>query len=100
MDNAAAVPEPTALAATPPIDRDLTIYHVAELKPRLLAWLQDGGSTLSLACAQECDSAGLQLLVAARREARAGGRDLVLTDVTPNALEALRRTGLDSSFTA
>ena len=49
----AAVPEPTPLPAAAPIDRDLTIYHVAELKPRLLAWLQDGGSTLSLACAQE-----------------------------------------------
>jgi len=96
----AAVPEPTPLPAAAPIDRDLTIYHVAELKPRLLAWLQDGGSTLSLACAQECDCAGLQLLVAARRAARAFGRELVLTDLTPNALDALRRTGLDRSFAA
>jgi anti-anti-sigma factor len=89
-----------AAAGASPIDRDLTIYHVAELKPRLLAWLQDGGSTLSLAGAQECDCAGLQLLVAARRAARAAGRNLVLTDLTPNALDALRHTGLDATFAA
>ena len=90
----------TDVATTHPIDRDLTIYHVAELKPRLAAWLSEGGATLSLAFAEECDCAGLQLLVAARRTALACGRELVLTDVTPNALEALRRTGLDTTFAA
>jgi len=84
----------------PAIDRDLTIYNVADLKPRLQAWLDAGGATLSLALAEECDSAGLQLLVAARRAALARGRRLGLCEVRPNALEALRRTGLDTLFPA
>ena len=100
VENDESPVEATDVASTHPIDRDLTIYHVAELKPRLLAWLDAGGSTLSLAFAEECDGAGLQLLVAARRAAMSCGRELVLADMTPNTLEALRRTGLDATFAA
>lgn len=84
--------------AAPAVDRGLTIYNVAELKPRLLAWLDDGGRTLSLAQADECDSAGLQLLVATRRAAQSRGREIVLADITPAAREALHRSGLDALF--
>ena len=100
MQPADAARAENAVVAHDAVDRDLTIRHVAELKPRLQAWLDAGGASLSLALAQECDGAGLQLLASLRRACRARGRDLVLTGIQPNALEAMRRTGFDVTFAA
>lgn len=81
-----------------PIDRDLTIYHVAELKPRLLAWVEQGCPPLDLSATAECDSAGLQLLLAARRSALARGTTLTLTHAGAAVQDAVRRVGLEHAL--
>ena len=85
-------------ADAPVIDANLTIHHAALLLPRLQAWLAAGCAPLSLAAAEECDCAGLQLLLSARRSAQAAGRALRLTDVGPAVRDALGRVGLASEF--
>lgn len=59
------------------VPKDMTIYHAAELKPLLLG--EACGSQqpeLDLSAVSEIDSAGVQLLYLARREAAAAGRRL------------------------
>ena len=87
-------------AAAPPIDRDLTIYHVADLRLRLLAWLDAGAPPLDCAAATECDSAGLQLLLSARHSALARGARWQLSNPGPALTEALARVGLDALLLA
>jgi len=94
------VPEATDAPDAPPLDRDLTIYHVADLKPRLLAWADAGCAPLSLGAVAECDSAGVQLLLAARRTAIARGAALTLLDAPPTVQDAIRRVGLDNVLVA
>ncbi|GLU33817.1 STAS domain-containing protein [Trinickia caryophylli] len=52
------------------VETPLTIYHAAELKERMFAALEQGGSVrFDLSAVPEIDCAGVQLLVAARRSA-------------------------------
>jgi anti-sigma B factor antagonist len=81
---------PTVLA----LEGDLTIHHAAELKNRLLAALAAGTRCLDLRDVDECDSAGVQLLLAARRSAQASGRPLTLAPVSEPMREVLQRYGL------
>jgi anti-anti-sigma factor len=76
----------TALA----LGEDLTVYAVHALKPRLLAALDDQPAlSLDLSEVCEIDGAGVQLLLATRREAHKRGGSLCLSAVSPTAHEAL-----------
>jgi len=61
------------------IEGEMTIYHAAELRTRILA-AQAGAQTLEidLSAVEEMDTAGLQLLLMAKRSALASGRELRL----------------------
>lgn len=70
---AAAVPSPSLRAQRLVFDGQLTIYDAGALKARLQAALEqaDGnGLELDLAQVAEIDTAGLQLLLLARRESQ------------------------------
>jgi len=63
------------MSAVVRVDGELTIYRAAELKPLLLALPPgDGAIELDLAQVSEIDTAGVQLLLLARREAQALSR--------------------------
>jgi phospholipid transport system transporter-binding protein len=62
-------------AAVAALRGDLTIYRAAEVRDELLGHLAGAVRRFDLAGITECDSAGLQLLVAAAASvAQAGGR--------------------------
>ncbi len=78
---------------------ELTIQHAEDLKPLLLASLPTDGSIarLDLAQVSEIDTAGLQLLIAANREAvnRGAALQIVATShVVQETLELFRQTSL------
>jgi anti-sigma B factor antagonist len=78
---------------------ELTIQHAEDLKPLLLAALPTDGSMAKLDLAQvsEVDTAGIQLLMAAHREASNRGASLQIVAVSQavqDALELLRQTRL------
>ncbi len=71
----------------------LTIPHIAERHAELRAWMDEGGLALDLSAVPECDTAGVQLLLAARRAAAAAGQALRLDAPSAAVAEALRRCG-------
>lgn len=89
---AKAAPETLALPA------EMTIYHAAEIRTVLLAAVAAGTVKLDLAHVGEFDSTGLQLLLAARRTARAAGRHLELLNLPPVVQEVCATYGLDEAL--
>lgn len=77
---------------------EMTIYHAAELRTVLLAAVDAGTVRLDLAQVTEFDSTGLQLLLAARRSARANGRHLELVNMPRVVLDVCSTYGLDETF--
>lgn len=85
------------------VPKDMTIYTAAELKPLLLADVRAvEAPVLDLSNVTELDSAGVQLLYLALREAQACGRTLRLTGCAPAVREilALVRFPLDEEALA
>jgi anti-anti-sigma factor len=83
------------------IERDLTIYTVAELKPVVLAAIAASEhGQLDLSQVTEIDSAGLQLLLLARREAQHAGHKLCLICNAPAVTEVLKLVGLSAMLAA
>jgi anti-sigma B factor antagonist len=84
------------------IEGELTIYRAAELCETLqatLAALPPGADlTLGLAGVTEMDSAGVQLLIAARKSAAATGRELQLRDPSPAVREVFETLRLAPLF--
>lgn len=81
------------------IEGEMTIYTALELKDRLLAPLnQCVHMAIDLAGVSEIDSAGLQLLVMTKNEARARGKSLSISGHSPAVLEALDLCNLESFF--
>lgn len=79
------------------IDGEFGIYRVAELKPQILAHVVDVSEpALDLGNVTEMDAAGLQLLLFARREARARGKTLHLSRTSPIVQEVLQVAGLSA----
>lgn len=73
----------------------MTIYEAAEHKRELLAALAAGGGLeLDLSGVDEIDTAGLQLLVLARREGARTGQPVRITGHGPALTEALGCYGL------
>ncbi|MDM5177573.1 STAS domain-containing protein [Massilia sp. DJPM01] len=78
------------------LEPELTIYSAARVKQTLLDALQARTDlTLDLADVCEIDSAGVQLLLAAARQAQAGGAALRLAGHSAAVQEAFALLGLD-----
>lgn len=81
------------------IEGDFTIFAAQALKERLLAALNEGKELeVDLSQVSEMDSAGLQLMVATKREA--GNRDQALRFVghSPTVVDTLDLTDLSGHF--
>lgn len=81
------------------ITQEMTIYHAQEQKTRLLDAL-NGGQSLELDLSQvaEIDTAGLQLLLLAKREANKAGKTMMLTGHSPAVRELIEFTQLAAHF--
>lgn len=78
---------------------DLTIYNAAAQKGMLLDSLNDaGGLDLDLSQVGEIDSAGLQLLILAKREANRQGKPLHLIAHSAAVLEVIDFLNLGAFF--
>ena len=93
------------MTATPfRIDGEFTIYRAAELAEGLKAALAatPAGHALEIDLSEvtEMDSAGVQLLLAARRGAAQGGRSLRLCGRSPAVAEVFATLRLDAHFDA
>ncbi len=86
------------------IEGELTIYRASELRDALQAALSATADTvdftIDLAAVTEMDSAGVQLLMAARKTALSTGRRLRLIDPSPAVAEVLDTLQLGSHFAA
>lgn len=77
------------------IEGEFTIYRSAELCATLRSAFADGGALeLNLAGVTEMDSAGVQLLIAARRAALTAQRELRLVGHSAAVLEVFETLGL------
>ena len=78
------------------IDGELTIFTAADLKARLLAALDDSSAIeVDLAQVTEMDSAGLQLLIATKRQAGASGKAIRFLGHSPAVQDVLELTDLE-----
>jgi len=84
------------------LDGELTIYRAAELRETLIAALAGVGEgaalELDLTEVSELDSAGVQLLMAAKKSAQAAQRDLRLVGHSPAVLEIFETLDLAAHF--
>jgi anti-anti-sigma factor len=80
--------------------REIDIGNAAELRAALLRAVAMGQPTIAvdLSTTEFCDSAGLAVLVRARRLAIAEGKELRLVVSTPQVMRILSVTGLDRWF--
>lgn len=89
----------SATLHTVSIEGEFTIYRAAELKPVLLeAVTRDGVVELDLSRVTEFDTAGLQLLMLAKRAAGAAGRELRLVRHSPVVVDVLQLLDLAAYF--
>ena len=84
------------------IDGELTIYRAAELASAMKAALADvpggGAFELDLSDVTEMDSAGVQLLLSARRSTQESGRTLRVAGSSPAVAEVFQTLQLASHF--
>jgi anti-sigma B factor antagonist len=84
------------------IDGELTIYRAAELGDALktvMAGVPDGHELeVDLSDVTEMDSAGVQLLMAAKKTARASGREVRITGRSPAVDEVFATLRLGAHF--
>lgn len=82
------------------LDGELTIYRAAELRQTLLGVLegQPDGLDIDLAAVTEIDSAGVQLLMAAKRAAQAAGHPLSLSNHSEAVVDVLELLNLAAFF--
>lgn len=93
---ASASASPAALLRLGP---ELTIYSAAEVRLAILARMDGAAAlTLDLADVCECDSAGVQLLLAARRTVHARGAALRLEGHSAAMHDAFALLGLDAQL--
>lgn len=86
-------------AAVIRLDGEVSIYRAAELKETLLAAVRDHAAVeLDLSGVTEFDTAGVQLLLLAKREALAAQHTLTLTRHSPVVVEVLELLDLVGHF--
>ena len=74
---------------------ELTIQHAANQCQQLREWIDGGVLAIDLSGVESCDSAGVQLLVAARRSVASRGQSLELLGASPAVREVFGRYALD-----
>jgi anti-sigma B factor antagonist len=83
-------------AACLAVEGEMTIYRAAELKPALLEAVRaHDAPALDLSAVTEFDSAGLQLLLAARQEAARLGKRLAVSAASPAVRDVFALLGMD-----
>jgi anti-sigma B factor antagonist len=83
-------------AACLAVEGEMTIYRAAELKPALLEAVHaHEAPALDLSAVTEFDSAGLQLLLVARREAERLGKRLAVNAASPAVRDVFALLGID-----
>lgn len=81
------------------VDRDMTVYHALELKHSLLdALLRAAALEVDLSQVREIDTAGIQLLMLAKRESQKQGKSLAIIAHSPAVREALDFYNLAAFF--
>lgn len=77
------------------LEGDLTISTALDAKQQVLAALEATNSlTIHLAAVNEIDTAGLQLLILARKEALARGKAVTFKDASQPVSDLVRLAGL------
>lgn len=72
------------------IEQELTIYTASEMKAQLMTLLENSSELeFDLSQVGEMDTAGLQLLILAKRECLARGGNLRLSNHSPAVLDVL-----------
>lgn len=82
------------------LPKELTIYQVAALREVLLAQVARGIRQFDLASVAECDSAGLQLLMALCRSVESAGQRCRLLKAPAPVREAAATLGIDTLLLA
>jgi anti-sigma B factor antagonist len=79
---------------------EMTVAHAAQLREQLLAAISDGRTTLALDLSgiTDFDSAGVQLLLAARRTLVERGGSLTATGMSSTVRSALEVFGLSDTL--
>lgn len=79
---------------------DFTIYEVAELKPRLTAWLNEAADRLeiNLAGVEKIDVAGVQLLALLKQESLRLKKNLCLRNHSPAVQTLFEQLNVASFF--
>ncbi len=81
------------------IEGELTIYRAAELKQALLEALQQCEELdIDLSAVSEIDTAGIQLLIAAKKAAQAAGKALRLNALSDAVIEVFALLDLGGYF--
>lgn len=81
------------------VDGNLSIYHAAEVKQRLMDGIHSSSQLeLDLSQVGEMDTAGLQLLVLAKRESRKFGHDLRIVNHSPAVREVIEFLNMVAFF--
>ncbi len=80
------------------VSGEMTIYTAAELKAELLPWLDKPQLEMDLSEVSEMDSAGLQLLILAKREAQQAGHSLQLSGHSRAVLEVFDLCNMAAYF--
>jgi len=75
------------------IDGELTIYHVADWRARLMQAVAGGACRVDLSGVTEIDSAGVQLLLAARRSIEGAGRRAIFGASSAQVAQAIATLG-------
>ena len=78
------------------IDGELTIFRAAELKPVLLA--EPALTEIDLSGVTDLDTAGVQLLMLAKKTALAQGRELRLSGHSPAVLDVFELLNVAAYF--
>lgn len=83
-----------------PIIGELTVHTATDNKEALLTYLDSSPAPeLDLSGVDEIDTAGLQLLFLAKREAERSGKTVRFTALSRSVLDVLTIAGLDSTLT-
>jgi len=77
-----------------------TIHVIAQHKSQLSNLLESGQCNLDMSDITELDSAGLQLLLSARRSLEKRGKEICLTPISPVVKNVLSIYGLDINLHA
>lgn len=81
------------------IENELTIYTAAEMKAQLMGMLEKSAELeLDLSQVGEIDTAGLQLLILAKRECSARNGNLHLVNHSPAVLDVLNMCNMVQHF--